>query len=90
MAPANREMGASTRALHVDDALNVVTDVAPPIHVATTFRYSDNPDDLVPWADRSGVGVLLPECTPSSMLTVLPCLGSEGQHSSRLFSVDRP
>lgn len=61
MAPANREMGASTRALHVDDALNVVTDVAPPIHVATTFRYSDNPDDLVPWADRSGVCLSLPD-----------------------------
>ncbi|PWY77058.1 cystathionine gamma-synthase [Aspergillus heteromorphus CBS 117.55] len=51
MAPANREMGTSTRALHADDALNLVADVAPPLHVATTFRYSDNPDDLVPLAD---------------------------------------
>ena len=55
MAPANRSMGPSTRALHADDALNVVSDVAPPMHVATTFRYSDNPDDLVPVADLSGV-----------------------------------
>ncbi|PYH43618.1 cystathionine gamma-synthase [Aspergillus saccharolyticus JOP 1030-1] len=54
MAPANREMGTSTRSLHADDALNVVSDVAPPIHVATTFRYSDNPDDLVPFADLQG------------------------------------
>ena len=54
MAPANREMGTSTRSLHADDALNVVSDVAPPIHVATTFRYSDNPDDLVPFADLTG------------------------------------
>ncbi|RAL11914.1 uncharacterized protein BO97DRAFT_434963 [Aspergillus homomorphus CBS 101889] len=48
------EMGTSTRSLHADDALNVVSDVAPPIHVATTFRYSDNPDDLVPCADLTG------------------------------------
>ncbi|RAK77079.1 uncharacterized protein BO72DRAFT_378266 [Aspergillus fijiensis CBS 313.89] len=48
------EMGTSTRSLHADDALNVVSDVAPPIHVATTFRYSDNPDDLVPFADLTG------------------------------------
>ncbi|RAL04291.1 cystathionine gamma-synthase [Aspergillus ibericus CBS 121593] len=54
MAPANCPMGPSTRALHADDALNVVSDVAPPMHVATTFRYSDNPDDLVPVADLSG------------------------------------
>lgn len=48
------EIGASTRSLHADDALNVVTDVAPPIHVATTFRYSDDPAKLTPLADLSG------------------------------------
>ncbi|KAK2836874.1 hypothetical protein FQN49_006634 [Arthroderma sp. PD_2] len=40
--------GNSTIALHADDSLNVVTDVSPPIHLSTTFRYPDNPDDLVP------------------------------------------
>ncbi|KAF4266155.1 hypothetical protein CNMCM8812_001445 [Aspergillus fumigatus] len=38
----------------VHDELNVVTDVAPPLHVSTTFRYSDNPDELVPLTDLSG------------------------------------
>lgn len=48
MAPSTQAAGASTRALHADDVLNVVTDVAPPLHLSTTFRYSDNPDELVP------------------------------------------
>ncbi|KAI2086542.1 hypothetical protein LOZ36_003252 [Ophidiomyces ophidiicola] len=39
----------ATIAIHADDPLNVVTDVAPPLHVSTTFRYSDNPDDLLPF-----------------------------------------
>lgn len=45
--------GNATVAIHADDPLNVVTDVAPPLHVSTTFRYSDNPNDLVAWADSS-------------------------------------
>ncbi|OJJ51738.1 hypothetical protein ASPZODRAFT_148962 [Penicilliopsis zonata CBS 506.65] len=44
----NTPLGSSTRALHADDPLNVVTDVAPPLHLSTTFRYPDNPDDLAP------------------------------------------
>lgn len=55
MAHLNQAIGASTRSLHADDELNVVTDVAPPLHVSTTFRYSDNPDELVPLTDLSGV-----------------------------------
>ncbi|KAJ5128287.1 trans-sulfuration enzyme [Penicillium atrosanguineum] len=43
--------GISTLSLHADDALNVVTDVAPPMHLATTFRYPDDPAALVPAAD---------------------------------------
>ncbi|OAX80589.1 hypothetical protein ACJ72_05078 [Emergomyces africanus] len=43
----------ATLALHADDPLNVVTDVAPPIHLSTTFRYSNNPDELVPWSDST-------------------------------------
>ncbi|WEW59011.1 hypothetical protein PRK78_004479 [Emydomyces testavorans] len=43
--------GNATIAIHADDPLNVVEDVAPPLHVSTTFRYSDNPEDLVPWAE---------------------------------------
>ncbi|KAI9369577.1 pyridoxal phosphate-dependent transferase [Aspergillus egyptiacus] len=54
MLPTGQDLGASTRSLHADDALNVATDVAPPIHVATTFRYSDDPDKLMPLEDLSG------------------------------------
>ncbi|KMU79435.1 cystathionine gamma-synthase [Coccidioides immitis RMSCC 3703] len=43
----------ATVAIHADDPINVVTDVAPPLHVSTTFRYSDNPDELVPLAEES-------------------------------------
>lgn len=39
-----------TLLLHGDDSNNRVTDVVPPINVATTFRY-DN-DNLIPWKDR--------------------------------------
>ncbi|CAG7919512.1 unnamed protein product [Penicillium olsonii] len=45
--------GASTRSLHADDSLNVVTDVSPPIHLSTTFRYSNDPSKLVPAADAT-------------------------------------
>ena len=41
----------STLAVHADDHLNDTTDVAPPLHVSTTFRYASNPTDLVPHAD---------------------------------------
>jgi cystathionine beta-lyase len=54
MLPTDQEIGAATLSLHADDALNVVADVAPPLHVATTFRYSDDPDKLTPVADLSG------------------------------------
>lgn len=50
-----QDIGTSTRSLHADDALNVVSDVAPPMHLATTFRYSDDPAKLFPIADLSDV-----------------------------------
>ena len=40
--------GAATRALHADDVVNVVTDVAPPLHLSTTYRYRKDPEELVP------------------------------------------
>ncbi|KAI1532744.1 MetC Cystathionine beta-lyase cystathionine gamma-synthase [Pyrenophora tritici-repentis] len=39
---------ASTHGIHADDQINTLTDVAPPIHTSTTFRYPHNPDDLQP------------------------------------------
>ncbi len=41
-------LSLSSRAIHADDFLNVNQDVAPALHVSTTFRYSKNPDKLVP------------------------------------------
>jgi len=46
-------LSPSTLAVHADDPLNVVDDVAPPIHVSTTFRYPRNPDLLHPFHERS-------------------------------------
>lgn len=43
----------ATLSIHADDRLNRVPDVAPPIHLATTFRYSDNPDELIPEAEQT-------------------------------------
>ncbi|OQE35140.1 hypothetical protein PENCOP_c014G06921 [Penicillium coprophilum] len=53
MLHPNEAIGASTRSLHADDALNLVTDVAPPMHLSTTFRYSNDPTQLVPAADAT-------------------------------------
>ncbi|KAF2767862.1 PLP-dependent transferase [Teratosphaeria nubilosa] len=38
----------ATLGVHADDPINSYTDVAPALHVATTFRYSSNPDALIP------------------------------------------
>ncbi len=46
-----KDPGSATLALHADDPLNLVPDVAPPLHLSTTYRYSDNPKDLAAHAD---------------------------------------
>ncbi|KAJ9268748.1 hypothetical protein DTO212C5_5166 [Paecilomyces variotii] len=52
MPPANNSPAhLATRALHADDHLNQVTDVAPPIHLSTTYRYPNEPEDLISSAD---------------------------------------
>ena len=40
----------STLAVHADDKLNTHTDVAPAIHVSTTYRYDNT--DLNPKSDE--------------------------------------
>lgn len=50
MAPSHNSH-PSTKALHADDILNQVSDVAPPIHLSTIFRYPDDPEQLVPSED---------------------------------------
>ncbi|MCJ1357486.1 MAG: hypothetical protein MMC33_007482 [Icmadophila ericetorum] len=43
-----RNYNLSTQTVHADDNLNRMDDVAPAMHVATTFRYSKNPEELIP------------------------------------------
>lgn len=38
----------ATLAIHSDDPINSSTDVAPPLHVSTTFRYPHEPEKLQP------------------------------------------
>ena len=50
MAPTSNSHPA-TLALHADDKLNLVTDVAPPIHLSTTFRFPRESENLIPSED---------------------------------------
>lgn len=49
-SPSNHHASLSlaTLAIHADDRINTHTDVAPPIHTSTTFRYPRNASDLQP------------------------------------------
>ncbi|KAF2090403.1 cystathionine gamma-synthase [Saccharata proteae CBS 121410] len=42
---------AATLAIHADDAINKTADVAPALHVSTTFRYPHDPSQLIPTID---------------------------------------
>jgi hypothetical protein len=70
MSHSSEAIGASTRSLHADDALNLVTDVAPPMHLSTTFRYSNDPTQLVPAADATPVCILTRSSMPHSLTYV--------------------
>lgn len=43
--------GISTKAIHGADHLSRVSDIVPPINVATTYKYDEDPDKLVKMAD---------------------------------------
>ena len=60
--PSIRTFSPATQAIHADDYLNRGPDVAPALHVSTTFRYTSNPDDLIPARD-------LEVCPPTPPLT---------------------
>lgn len=52
MSPSQSRSQA-TLCVHADDPLNGdVTDVAPALHVSTTYRFAKNPDDLVEAKDQ--------------------------------------
>ncbi|KAL8693997.1 MAG: hypothetical protein Q9218_001296 [Villophora microphyllina] len=48
---ATRSTALSTSLLHVDAHLNLSADVAPPLHVSSTFQYSSDPSKLIPAKD---------------------------------------
>ena len=57
--PKQSKYHPATLGIHADDPINEVTDVAPPLHVSSTFRYARNPSQLKP-ADY----VDIPDRTP--------------------------
>lgn len=57
--PAIRTLSPATRAIHADDHLNRAEDVAPAMHVSTTFRYASKPEDLVPAKDLDVIPPIL-------------------------------
>lgn len=46
LASRLQHLSLSAQTIHADDFLNTHSAVAPPMHLSTTFRYSENPDDL--------------------------------------------
>ncbi|KAA8913379.1 cystathionine beta-lyase [Sphaerosporella brunnea] len=46
---ANLNLAPATLAVHADEHLTSSTDIAPPLHVSTTFRYASQPEDLIPF-----------------------------------------
>lgn len=46
--PAKTELSLASLSVHADDGISAHRAVAPAMHVSTTFRYSDDPDNLVP------------------------------------------
>lgn len=53
---ALRDARPATLALHADEALRLVDDIAPPIHVSTTYKYPNDPERLMPFYGRE-IGV---------------------------------
>ncbi|KAL8936212.1 MAG: hypothetical protein Q9211_004293 [Gyalolechia sp. 1 TL-2023] len=52
-SPQASEYKSCTRAIHADDTLNTARDLAPPLHVSTTFRYDSDPNELFPASDAA-------------------------------------
>ena len=53
---ALRDARPATLALHADEVLRLVDDIAPPIHVSSTYKYPDDPELLMPFYGRD-IGV---------------------------------
>ncbi|KAH8657630.1 pyridoxal phosphate-dependent transferase [Tricladium varicosporioides] len=50
-SPHFADLSLSSKTVHADDFLNKGQDVAPPLHVSTTFRYNKDPDQLRKWTE---------------------------------------
>ncbi|KAF1966741.1 cystathionine gamma-synthase-like protein [Bimuria novae-zelandiae CBS 107.79] len=50
----SKSLSAATAAVHADDRMNILTDVAPAIHTSTTFRYPRNHAELQPVPESTG------------------------------------
>jgi len=65
------QLSIASQAIHADDYLNSAQDVAPPMHVSTTFRYAKDPDALKPlshqevWSPVDSIGKALADLDPS-------------------------
>ncbi|KAK7965237.1 cystathionine gamma-synthase protein [Apiospora saccharicola] len=57
LATRFQHLSLSAQTIHADDFLNSHQAVAPPMHVSTTFRYSDNPEELSPWHNPNPANV---------------------------------
>lgn len=44
-------LSLATKGIHADDPINYNIDVAPPLHVSTTYRYNSDPTKLTPVSD---------------------------------------
>ncbi|ORY66030.1 pyridoxal phosphate-dependent transferase [Pseudomassariella vexata] len=53
LATRLQHLSLAAQTIHADDYLNSHPSIAPPMHVSTTFRYNDNPDELYPWANKN-------------------------------------
>ncbi|KAK6841477.1 trans-sulfuration enzyme [Apiospora arundinis] len=57
LATRMQHMSLSAQTIHADDFLSSHQAVAPPMHVSTTFRYSNNPEELSPWHNPNPANV---------------------------------
>jgi hypothetical protein len=68
-------LSLSSKTIHADDYLNIGQDVAPPLHVSTTFRYNRDPDKLKVWSELE---VILCSATSHHESQLIVC--SQEQH----------
>jgi cystathionine gamma-synthase len=56
-----KQWSLATLGIHADDPINSYTDVAPALHVTTTFRYPRDPEKLIPGSDQDLTALRAPD-----------------------------